>query len=173
MAGTDELSARLYAELKRLARSARARLSPGQTLQPTALAHEAYLKLRQAGEDRKWTSEGEFLSAVARACWNAIVDEVRRKGRDKRGGGAAPVHLSVSLADPSWRDPVAVLAFDQALRRLEEEHGLRKRQVAELRLVADLSVPEIAAALEVSGPTVERDWRFAKARLRSWLEESP
>jgi RNA polymerase sigma factor (TIGR02999 family) len=153
----------VYNELRRLARSRLEGTPPGNTLQPTALVHEAYMKL--VGEqDPGWNGRHHFFGAAAQAMREIIVDHARRKGAVKHGGAVA--HVDVEFADVSFeRSPADILALDQALQRLEKEDP-RKAQLVMLRCFAGLTLEESAAALEVSESTVERDWRY----IRAWLQ---
>ncbi|MFT3771251.1 MAG: sigma-70 family RNA polymerase sigma factor [Minicystis sp.] len=167
-AAADLLPA-VYVELRRLAAAQLARLRPGQTLQPTALVHEAYMKL--VGQaDPGWDGRRHFFGAAAEAMRELLVDHVRRKGAQKRGGGRAPESLEDSLpiedGDPRLDD---VLAVDAALTRLEAEHP-RKARVAIMRYFGGLSDEEIAEGLGITTRTVERDWRFARAYLVDALQ---
>jgi len=158
-----ELLPLVYNELRRLARSRMARLNPGQTLQPTALVHEAYLRV--AGEmDPGWDGRGHFFAAAARAMRDILVDQARRRGSLKRGGDRGRVEASESdlAIEPPSED---VLALDEALKRLEAEDP-RKGQIVNLRYFARFSNEETAAALGVSVKTIEREWRF----IRAWLQ---
>jgi RNA polymerase sigma factor (TIGR02999 family) len=166
-----ELLPLLYRELRRLAGALMAKTPPGNTLQPTALVHEAYLRL-VGPVDGEWNSRGHFFSAAAQAMRQILVDQARRKGARKHGGGLRKVELDeAGEADLRIESPVAdVLALDGALSRLERD-APRKAEVVKLRYFAGLSVEETAAALGVSVPTVERDWRFARAVLLADLGE--
>lgn len=163
-----ELLPAVYAELRRLAGAQMSRLRPGETLQPTALVHEAYLKLVGAS-DPGWNGRGHFFGAAAQAMREIIVDHVRRKSAGKRGGGRPNEDLdaafSVCASDLALDD---VLAVDAALTRLEAEHP-RKAQVVVMRYFGGLSEDEIAEALQVTTRTVEREWRFARAYLHEAL----
>lgn len=168
--GDAESAARLlplvYEELRSLARARLARTPPGNTLQATALVHEAYMKL--VGEaDPGWDGRAHFFGAAAQAMRDILVDQARRKGSLKRGGDRKRIAADAPEAEPLAIDPPAedVLALDEALRKLEAEDA-RKGQVVALRFFAGLTNEEISVALGVSLPTVERDWRFARA----WLQ---
>jgi RNA polymerase sigma factor (TIGR02999 family) len=156
----------VYAELRKLGRSLMAKVPPGNTLQPTALVHEAYLRL--VGEtDPGWNSRGHFFGAAAQAMRNILVEQARRKARYKHGGDrkrldADEVDL---LIEPPSED---VLALDEALKRLQERDE-RKARVVMLRYFAGLTIEETAKVLNVSEPTVERDWRFARTILYEQL----
>jgi RNA polymerase sigma factor (TIGR02999 family) len=135
---------------------------PGNTLQPTALVHEAYLKLIGAG-DPGWNGRGHFFGAAARAMRDILVDQARRKAAAKHGGDRRRVELEEAIIE--LQEPVEdVLALDHALKKLEvEEPDLAN--VVMLRYFAGLSEVETAAALGLSERTVRRDWRFVKAWL--------
>lgn len=162
----DQLLPLVYEQLRALARQRMARTPPGNTLQPTALVHEAYLKA--VGEaDPGWDGRGHFYAAAARAMRNILVDQARRKAALKHGGGAKrdgadPDDLAIEAPTPD------VLALDGVLSRLEAEDP-RKAQVVMLRFFGGLTSEQIAEALGVSLPTVERDWRFARSWLRLQL----
>jgi len=153
----------VYDELKALARARLRALPPGQTLQPTALVHEAYLRV--AGlRDPGWDGRRHFFFAAARAMRDILVEDARRKGALKRGRGYERVSLEgdVLAIEPPSDD---VLAVDEAVRRLEADDP-RKGQIVNLRYFARLTTEETAAALGVSPTTVRREWRF----IRAWLE---
>jgi RNA polymerase sigma factor (TIGR02999 family) len=159
-----ELLPIVYAELRALAGAQMARLRPGQTLQPTALVHEAYLKL-VGGADPGWNGRGHFFGAAAQAMRELIVDHIRRKAAAKHGGGKVHEELDVDLAAGADGLPAEeVLAIHEGIRKLEAEHP-RKAEVVVMRFFGGLSVEEIAAALGTTTRTVERDLRFARAYL--------
>ncbi len=164
-----ELLPLVYRELRDLARSRMANLSPGQTLQPTALVHEAYLRVLGTG-DPGWDSRGHFFAAAARAMRDILVEQARRKASRKHGGGRQRV-----VADDSDLAILAptddVLAVDEALRELEVDDP-RKGQVVNLRYFAGLTAEETAAALGVSKGTVDREWRYVRRWLFLRLSES-
>ena len=162
----DELLPLVYEELRVLARSRLARERPGQTLQPTALVHEAWMRL-VGDEDPGWNGRGHFFGAAALAMRRILVEQARRKGRLRHGGDRERVELDD--AEPVFEAPVEdVLAVDRALRKLEAERP-RQARLVELRWFAGLTTPEAAEALEISVGTAERDWRFARAWLRTEL----
>jgi RNA polymerase sigma factor (TIGR02999 family) len=164
-----ELLPLVYGELRQLARARMARLAPGQTLQPTALVHEAYVRVI-GNEDPGWDGRGHFFGAAARAMRNILVDQYRRKGALKRGGDRRRVDLDEG--DLAIQTPQEdLLALDEALTRLEQEDP-RKGQIVNLRYFAGLSTEETAAALDVSVGTVEREWRYIKAWLQTQLADS-
>jgi RNA polymerase sigma factor (TIGR02999 family) len=163
----SELLPAVYAELRKLAAAQLARLRPGQTLQATALVHEAYLAM-VGDEDPRWNGRGHFFGAASQAMREIIVEHVRRKTAKKRGGGRPAEDLDaveVAASDLGIED---VLAVDAALRELESAHP-RKAQVVVMRYFGGLSEEEIAAALGVTPRTVEREWRFARAFLHEVL----
>jgi len=162
----DHLMPLVHDELRRLARAYLARERPGQTLQPTALVNEAYLKL--VGErNMQWHGRAHFIGVTAQIMRHILVDHFRRKQKDKRGGGAVRVTFDENLPiqDQAGAD---LLALDDMLRRLADLDQ-RKLRVAELRIFGGLSVEETAQALSVSVATVMRDWRFTKAWLQREL----
>jgi RNA polymerase sigma factor (TIGR02999 family) len=160
----------VYGELRKLAAAQLSRLRPGETLQPTALVHEAYLRLVGAA-DPGWNGRGHFFGAAAQAMRELIVDHVRRRSAAKRGSGRRPAELDAAIdvasGDLGLED---VLAVDAALKRLEAAHP-RKAQVVVMRYFGGLSEEEIAEALGVTARTVERDWRFARAFLHEALDQ--
>ena len=141
-----------------------AKVPPGQTLQATALVHEAYLRL-VGDDDPGWNSRGHFFGAAARAMRDILVEQARRKASLKRGGDRRREGDAADLAIAIDAPASDLLALDELLERLEEQDP-RKAQVVMLRFFAGLTNPQIAEILGVSLPTVERDWRFA----RSWLQ---
>ncbi len=166
----EELLPIVYGELRRLAAAQMARLRPGETLQPTALVHEAYLKL-VGDADPAWNGRGHFFGAAAQAMRELIVDHLRRKTAAKRGGGRPKESLDVDIAVAAGDlGPEDALAIDAALARLEMEHP-RKAQVVVMRFFGGLSEEEIAEALGVTARTVEREWRFARAWLHAALAD--
>jgi RNA polymerase sigma factor (TIGR02999 family) len=173
-AGDREAASRLlplvYSELRKLARARMAKLAPGQTLQPTALVHEAYLRLIGAA-DPGWDGRGHFFGAAAQAMRDIIVEQARRRAALKRGGDRK--RLELQDCDLAIRPPQGdVIALDEALTRLEADDP-RKRQIVNLRYFAGLTTKETAGVLGVSVGTVEREWRYIKAWLQTQLAEPP
>ena len=164
----NELLPLVYGELRRLARDRMDKTPPGNTLQPTALVHEAFLRLVGEG-DSSWNNRGHFFAAAACAMRQILVEQARRKASLKRGGDRRRIELSdeVAAVEAPFDD---LVALDDALRRLERADE-RKTRVVMLRFFAGLTIEEIAAALDVSVPTVEREWRFARALLYEYLRE--
>ena len=166
---SSELLPLVYGELRKLAAARMARLAPGQTLQATALVHEAYVRL-VGSADPGWEGRAHFFGAAARAMRNVVADHLQRKGSGKRGGDRRRVG-DVTAAALAGDGPSAdVLAVEEVLAEFEREHP-RKAQVVTLRFYGGLSTEEIAEVLSLSSRTVEREWRFAKAWLNRRLEE--
>ena len=159
---TDELLPLVYEELRQLAERFLAAEKHGATLQPTALVHEAYLRL--IGSDRNgWENRAHFFGAAARAIRRILVDRARARGAARRGG-VRPLRLDTDapLVEPG--PSLDVLALDEALSKLASIDAQKARMV-ELRFFGGLSVDEAAATLGVSPSTVDRDWVFARAWL--------
>lgn len=156
----------VYAELRKLAQARMAKTPPGNTLQPTALVHEAYMRMI-GSDDPSWNSRGHFFAAAAQAMRQILVEQVRRKSSLKRGGEYHRVDVDadeLSIAMPSED----ILALDEALKKLEVDDP-RKAKLVNLRFFAGLTMDEAAEALGISVPTAERDWRFVKALLHTQL----
>jgi RNA polymerase sigma factor (TIGR02999 family) len=155
----------VYDELRKLAQARLARLPPGQTLQPTALVHEAYLRLL-GKEDLQLESQRHFFFAAARAMRDILVEQARSKAGPRRGGGRRRVELQDDLAvEPVPED---TLALHEALVDLEKEDPL-KAQIVNLRYFAGMNMAETARVLGMSERTLHRHWRFLKAWLKSRL----
>jgi RNA polymerase sigma factor (TIGR02999 family) len=164
----DQLLPLLYGELRGLAHSYMNRLADGQTLQTTALVHEAYMRL-VGDSDPGWNGRGHFFGAAAQAMRQILVEQARRKAALKRGGGQARVDLSD--AEPQIEPPSEnILALDEALSELEKSDP-RKARLVLLHHFAGLTMAETAAALGISVPTAERDWRFVRTLLFTRLRE--
>jgi RNA polymerase sigma factor (TIGR02999 family) len=162
---TGELLPLVYHELRRLAAQRLARESPGQTLQATALVHEADLRLVGGDADRRWAGWAHFLAAAAEAMRRILVENARRKTRKKRGGGLR----QIELADPPAPDPDdELLALDEALNRLAEEDPVAAK-VVELHQFADLGHEETATALGITVYRARQKWTYARAWLRDAL----
>jgi RNA polymerase sigma factor (TIGR02999 family) len=169
-AGDGQAAARLlplvYDELRKLAQARMARLPPGQTLQPTALVHEAYLRLL-GKTDLQVESRRHFFFAAARAMRDILVEQARAKAGPRRGGGRRRVALQENVA--AYEPPSAdVLAVNEALSDLEREDPL-KAQLVHLRYFAGMSMEDAAQVLGVSERTLHRHWRFIKAWFKSRL----
>ncbi|SRR5579883_741848 len=165
-AALDELIPLVHAELHRLARSYFARERPGDTLRPTALVNEAYLRLANE-RAMQWKSRSQFIAVSAQLMRFILVDHCRKKRYAKRGGGGIRVTFNENLEVGDERGP-ELLALDELLNKLEAQDQ-RKARIAELRVFGGLSVEETAEAMSVSVATVMRDWRMTKAWLRREL----
>jgi RNA polymerase sigma factor (TIGR02999 family) len=167
----DRLLPLVYAELRRLAAGKLAHERPGQTLQPTALVHEAYLRLVDVEQAQHWNGRGHFFAAAAEAMRRILVEQARRKRRLRHGGGRQRIDLD--RAEPSAEGPdEELLALDEALGRLAAEEPAAAA-VVKLRYFAGLTAEETAEALGVSVRTVNRHWAFARAWLYQRLSERP
>ncbi|HEX6960737.1 MAG TPA: sigma-70 family RNA polymerase sigma factor [Lacipirellula sp.] len=160
---SEQLLPLVYEELRKLAAARLAHEKPGQTLQATALVHDAYLRLVGSETPLSWNNRGHFFAAAAEAMRRILVESARRKASLKQGGGARRVALDSACAasEPALLD---LLAVDEALAKLESFEPI-KAQLVKLRYFGGLTMPEAAAALEISLATAERYWTFA----RSWL----
>jgi RNA polymerase sigma-70 factor, ECF subfamily len=168
-AATDDLFPLVYEELRELAQRFLAGERKNHTLQPTALVHEAYMRL--VGPDVAWDSRAHFFGAAARAIRRILTDHARGKDRLKRGGGVRPVSLEdVDLVAGDVRD-VDLVGLDAALTALAELDS-QKGKVVELRFFGGLTVEQTAAALGVSPSTVARDWAFSKVWLHRELSKA-
>lgn len=174
--GDEQCAARLlpvvYQELRKLAASRLAKAPDGNTLQPTALVHEAYLRLVGSG-DPGWQGRGHFFGAAARAMRDILVEQARRKARIKHGGDRDRVGIEHAEAEgPEIAAPIEnMVALDEALRRLEADDA-RKGQIVNLRFFAGLTAEQTAEALGISLGTVEREWRYVKAWLFAELSDA-
>lgn len=153
----------VYDELRRLAAQKMRHERPGHTLDPTALVHEAYLRLVGTGTPPSWNGRGHFFAAAAEAMRRILIERARRKHRLRHGGDR--VRLSLEDGDtPQFSLPEEMLALDEALDRLET-HDPDAVQVVKLRYFAGLTMPQVADALGISVRTAERNWTYA----RTWL----
>jgi len=158
----DQILQLVYDELREIARQKLSRETPGQTLQPTALVHEAWLRMG-GREQTDWRSRSYFFAACGEAMRRILVDHARARGRDKRGGQHQRVELDSKLSGIT-PDDVDLVALDEAMNKLGEEFP-RKARLVELRFFAGMTIDEAAVALSISRATAERDWTFAKAFL--------
>ena len=159
----DQLLPLVYDELRKLAADRIAHEKPGQTLQATALVHDAYLRLVDVDTPQQWNSRGHFFAAAAEAMRRILVERARRKQADKHGGGRQRVDLPDSLAEPEAHSDDLV-ALDEALSRLEQ-HDPDAARLVKLRYFAGLSHQEAAAALGISRGAADRLWALARAWL--------
>ena len=159
----DALVDHVYSALRRMADRHMAAERAGHTLTPTALVHEAYLRLVDQ-ESMDWRDRAHFYAIAARVMRRVLIDHARRRIADKRGGGQVFMTLDEKAAVPA-ASPEAVLELDSALDRLDALSP-RQRQVVEMRFFGGMTHEEVAAVLGVSEPTVRRDWRLAQAWLK-------
>lgn len=160
---SEKLLPLVYDELRRLAAAKLAQEKPGQTLQATALVHDAYLRLVDSEQAPQWESRRHFFSAAAEAMRRILVENARRRGRQRHGGGRKRQTLSDSdLAETPIDEQV--LDLDEALAQLAQEEP-RAAELAKLRIFAGLTLEETALALGVSLRTAKRDWAWARAWL--------
>jgi RNA polymerase sigma factor (TIGR02999 family) len=164
----EQLLPLVYDELRRLAAARLAQEKPGQTLQATALVHEAYLRLVDVEKAQQWNSRGHFFAAAAEAMRRILVENARRKQRHRHGGGRRRV--SLGELPPSERSPDDLLALDDALTKLAAEDPAAA-DLVKLRFYAGFSVEEAADALAISRAQGYRHWTFARAWLRCALDD--
>jgi RNA polymerase sigma factor (TIGR02999 family) len=164
----EQLLPLVYDELRRLASRQLAHDRPGETLNPTALVHEAYLRLVGEGSDRRYHDRNHFFAAAATAMRHIRIDQARRKKTLKRGGNVQRLELD-DVAAPTPDEEL--LALDEALTRLAALDA-RKAQLVELRFFAGLTNDQAAAVLGISPTTADRDWAFARAWLRDAVRGS-
>jgi len=166
----EQLLPLVYNELRKLAAKMMAREKPGQTVQATALVHEAYIRLVDVHKAQHWNSRGHFFVATAEAMRRILVANARRKRRLKRGGSLQRQEFDQeSVAAPETC--YDLLKLDAALTELEEQDP-RRAQVVKLRYFGGLGIDAIAATLGVSSSTVDRDWTYARAWLFRTIEEA-
>jgi RNA polymerase sigma factor (TIGR02999 family) len=164
----EQLLPLVYDELRKLAAQKLAQEKPGQTLQATALVHEAYLRLVDGEQARQWNSRGHFFSAAAEAMRRILVDQARRKQATKRGGQARRVPLDA--VDIGFTSPAEeLLALDEALTRLAAEDP-QAAQLIQLRHFAGLSLEDAAEIVGISRSTAYEHWSYARVRMKTLLE---
>ena len=162
----EELLPLVYAELRQLARAKMAREQPGHTLQPTALVHEAWLRL---GE-QSFENRAHFFGAAAEAMRRILIERARRKLTAKHGAGAEHVDADdIEIAAPTLKDD-ELLAVNEALDALAA-HDARKAELVKLRYFAGLTIEETADVLAISAPTAKRDWTYARAWLHREIQK--
>jgi RNA polymerase sigma factor (TIGR02999 family) len=163
----EQLLPLVYDELRKLAAQKLAQEAPGQTLDATALVHDAYLRLVGSGPKQPWNSRGHFLAAAAEAMRRILVERARRKHTEKHGGKRRRINLTqVELITQA--DPDAILDLDEVLTRLAAEDS-QAAEVAKLRIFAGLSVEETAKAVSLSRANAYRQWTYARAWLQAQL----
>src|SRR3954451_21044817 len=166
-----ELLPLVYDELRKLAAAHLADEKPGQTLQPTALVHEAYVRLVSPEPDQHWGGRAHFFAAAAEAMRRILLDAARRKGRRKRGGGRGRRDLDgIDPAAPEDSDDL--LALDEALGRLAAADP-QAAELVRLRFYAGLPIPEVARILGISPRTADRTWAYARAWLHQAVAGEP
>jgi RNA polymerase sigma factor (TIGR02999 family) len=164
----EQLLPLVYGELRRLAASKLAREAPGQTLQATALVHEAYLRLLDSGQPQDWSGRGHFFAATAEAMRRILVERARHKRSRKASGGRRRQDLpDIELADAGPR--LDLLALHEALTNLEQQHP-RRAELVKLRSFAGLTIAEAAQALGISESTADNDGTYARSWLRLEIE---
>ena len=165
----EQLLPLVYDELRKLAAALMAKEAPGQTLQATALVHEAYLRLvgPDPGNERPWDGRGHFFAAAAEAMRRILVENARRKQGPRRGGGRLRVELP-DVGESTQISSVDLLALDDALTRLAAA-APQKAELVKLRFFAGMTIPQAAAALGISHATAERHWTYARVWLYSEL----
>ncbi|QDT11986.1 ECF-type sigma factor [Planctomycetes bacterium K23_9] len=165
---SDKLLPLVYQELRKLAAAKLSKEQPGQTLQPTMLVHEAYLRLVDVDRPQQWSGRGHFFGAAAEAMRRILVEKARREQSQKHGGHMRRVELGVATA--AIENPVEdLLALDEALTRFEQKWP-DKAELVKLKYFAGLTIPEASEAIGVSTATAERYWKFARAWLHSQLK---
>jgi RNA polymerase sigma factor (TIGR02999 family) len=159
----EQLLPLVYDELRKLATLKLAQEKPGQTLQATALVHEAYLRLVDGGQARPWNSRGHFFAAAAEAMRRILVEGARKRGRLKRGGDRQRLDLD-ALQLPVQEAADELLALDEALAEFGQEHP-DQAELVKLRYFAGLTVAQAAQSLGISTSTADRHWTYARAWL--------
>ncbi len=167
-AAAEQLLPLVYDELRKLAAARLAHEKPGQTLQATALVHEAYLRLVDHADPHEWNSRGHFFAAAAHAMRRILVENARRKGRVKHGGAMQRVELKTDCAEVE-SPGLDLVALDDALTRLAAVDP-DKAELVTLRFFAGLTMPEAAMVLGISLATAERHWVFTKSWLLAELQ---
>jgi RNA polymerase sigma factor (TIGR02999 family) len=160
----EKLLPLVYDELRKLAAAKLAQEKPGQTLQATALVHEAYLRLVDVEKAQHWNSRGHFFGAAAEAMRRLLVEQARRKQTLKAGWSVCRMPLS-DVADEPIADALDLIALDEALRKLEKRNP-RKAELVKLRYFAGLTIEQAADLLGIAPSTANADWVYAK----SWLQ---
>ncbi len=169
--GSAELLPLVYAELRKLAAARLAGEKPGQTLDPTGLVHEAYLRLIGNLRELKWDGRGHFFASAAEAMRRILIENARRKEGPRRGGDRRRIDVDLEQISANTNN-VDLLDLDEALEQLAAESPIRA-ELVKLRYFAGLTIPEAAATLGISVATAERYWAYARVRLYAALAEPP
>ena len=167
----EQLLPLVYEELRKLAAQKMTQEDAGQTLQATALVHEAYLRLVDRERAQHWVSRNHFFAAAATAMQRILVDNARKKQRLKRGGQFRRGPLEDVEVDPMELPFEDLLALDDALAKLERENP-QQAKIVQLRFFAGLNHDEVGKVLDISAVTVKRHWRYARAWLRQEMRDS-
>ena len=170
-AAAERLLPLVYDELRRLAAAKLAQEGPGQTLQATALVHEAYLRLVDVEGQQRWGGRGHFFAAAAEAMRCILIDRARRKRRPKHGGGRTRVSLDEALCLRETPDD-DLLALDEALQKLAGE-APAKAELVKRHYFAGLALEEAGRALGISQRTAKRHWAYARAWLYAAIRDAP
>jgi RNA polymerase sigma factor (TIGR02999 family) len=170
LSAAEQLLPLVYQELRRLAAAKLSQEGPGQTLQPTVLVHEAYVRLVDVAEPQQWNGRGHFFAAAAEAMRRILIENARRKQSERHGGGRRRLDLDAVNPGTKPRDE-ELLALDEALALLEQRWP-EKAMLVKLRYFAGMTIPETAQAMGISHATAERYWTFARAWLHAQLQNS-
>ena len=165
----EQLLPLVYNELRKLAAQKMAQEKPGQTLQATALVHEAYVRLVDVEKAQHWNSRGHFFAAAAEAMRRILVDQARKRGSQRRGGRLRR-HPLENVDIPAPEPSVDLLAVNEALERFEQVDKIAA-DLVKLRYYAGLTIPQAAEALAISSTTADRYWAYARAWLHSELKK--
>jgi RNA polymerase sigma factor (TIGR02999 family) len=165
---SDELLSLVYEELRRVAAAKMAREAPGQTLQPTALVHEAWLRLT-TDEQRKWNDRTHFFASAAEAMRHILVDNARRKRAERHGGARQRVAMP-QIANPVTGNEDQILAVHEALEKFAAQDP-QKAELVKLRYFVGMNHEEAAEVLGISVPTAKRHWAYARAWLAQAIQE--
>lgn len=166
----DRLMPLVYSELRKLAASYLQRQRSDHTLQPTALVHEAYLKLLDVSQTN-WQDRAHFFAVAAQTMRHILVDHARSVAADKRGGGAQKIELDEAVSFSNQNEDVDLIDLDEALKKLERQDEMQSR-IIEMRFFGGLTVEETAEVLKISPATVKREWAMAKAWLFRQIKPS-
>lgn len=170
-ASTDELLPLVYEELRKLARQRLSNEAASLTLQPTALVHEAYIRILGGDQPVRWNGRGHFFGAAAQAMRRILIERARKHQALKHGGGRERLTLEESIIAVDEHSE-QLLDLDRAMTVLETR-DTRKAEIVMLRFYAGLSIEQTAMAMELSAATVKNEWRFARAWLHSEMSEPP